>query len=402
MITVAEAEQIIQDHVADFGTEVVPFEAALGRVLAEDVVADRDLPPCHRVTMDGIAIRFAAFERGLRAFTVKGTVAAGHTPVEITADDECVEIMTGAALPASVDSVVRYEDVKIHNGIASITVDAIRDGQNVHRKGRDKKQGEVVAFAGQVIDSTLVSMAASVGMEKLLVSKLPCVVIISTGDELVEVDEQPTSYQVRHSNNYTVMAVLRELFGIRADKLHLPDEPEVMRRELERCLAAYDVLILSGGVSAGKFDYLPGILEDLRVKKLFHKVQQRPGKPFWFGIHEAVTHVFAFPGNPVSTFMCLHRYFVPWLLASLKSKVVSRKYAVLDKDVTFQAPLQYFMQVKITVSEQGQLLAMPMEGNGSGDFANLLDTDAFMELPQEQSNFKKGEVYRIWPFKRIL
>jgi molybdopterin molybdotransferase len=402
MVSVAEAEQIILLRAVDYGDEVIPFEAALGRTLAEDIEADRDLPPCNRVTMDGIAIRYATFEEGRRSFKIKAVIAAGEQPVDVDNEDECVEIMTGAALPSSLDTVVRYEDVSIQDGVASIITGNIKQGQNIHKKGKDKNRGDTVIAAGQVIDPAVISMAASVGKHSLLVKKQPSVVIISTGDELVAVDKQPTAFQVRSSNNHTISAVLQQL-AVPCDMLHIPDEPNVTRERINSCLERYDVLLLCGGVSMGKFDYVPAVLQELQVTKLFHKVQQRPGKPFWFGSHSKGALVFAFPGNPVSAFLCLHRYFVPWLLRSQGSSAGTQAvYAVLDTDVTFMPPLQYFMQVKIKLDERACLLARPVEGNGSGDFANLLDSDAFMELPMEQSSFKKGEIYRIWPFKKIV
>ena len=400
MTTVAEAEEIILNTAKDYGTELVPFEQALGRVLAEDLKADRDLPPCNRVTMDGFAIRYGAFESGIRSFNIKGTIAAGDKPIDIASEHECVEIMTGAALPDTTDTIVRYEDVEIKGDVATLLTDNIRKGQNIHVKGKDKKQDETVAVANEYINPAHISMAASVGKSTLLVKKLPKVVIISTGDELVDVDRTPTPYEVRRSNSYAVKAVLQQ-YSLQADTLHIPDEPVATRTRIEECLSKYDVIILSGGISMGKFDYVPQVLEDLKVEKLFHKVQQRPGKPFWFGKHANGVLVFAFPGNPVSTFMCLHRYFSPWLERSLG--IVSRKvFAELNEDVTFSPALQYFAQVKLKICKHGHVHATPMEGHGSGDFANLLDTDAFMELPLEQSIFKKGEVYRIWPFKQIM
>src|SRR4051794_22127672 len=146
-MTVAEAEKIILSSLRDFGTELVSLGSALGRVLAEDLEADRDLPPCNRVTMDGIAINYSAFEKGLRSYHIKATIAAGDIPVEIDNNDECVEIMTGAALPVTTDTVIRYEDVQIKDGMASMSLNEIRKGQNIHRKGKDKQQGEIVAKA---------------------------------------------------------------------------------------------------------------------------------------------------------------------------------------------------------------------------------------------------------------
>lgn len=401
MISVAEAEAIINQHITDYGTELVPFEQAPGRVLAEELYADRDLPPCDRVTMDGIAIRHTAYAAGIRTFRIKGTIAAGAVPGEIDRDDECLEIMTGAALPASVDTVVRYEDLQIINGTATITTEQVKNAQNVHHKGRDKRRGAIVATGNQVIDATVVSMAASVGKSVLQVKKLPKVVVISTGNELVDVHEQPEAWQIRSSNNYTIKAVLQP-YGILCDLLHIQDDKQSATEQLGKCLEQYDVVLLTGGVSMGKYDYVPQVLEVLQVTKLFHKIQQRPGKPFWFGRHHNSTVVFAFPGNPVSTFLCLHRYFLPWLEMCIGLTPKPATYAVLNKDVTFAPPLQYFMQVKVTVSDKGQLIAMPAEGNGSGDFANLLDTNAFMELPMEETNFVQGSSHRIWPFKPIL
>ena len=399
MVTVAEADSIIKAQVVSYGAERVPIHAAVGRVLAEDLYADRDLPPYDRVTMDGIAINYSAFEKGIRSFRIIATMAAGDAPVELTTDDECVEIMTGAVLPSSADTIVRYEDLDIADGIATVTISEIKKGNAIHYKGKDKKTGDIVVTANRVIDATVISMAATVGKSMLAVKKLPRVVIISTGDELVSIEETPNPYQLRQSNNYTLRSVAQQ-YGIAADMIHIPDDLHITRTQLSICLEAYDVILLTGGVSMGKFDYVPRVLEELKVEQLFHKVRQRPGNPFWFGKHANGLLVFAFPGNPVSTFMCAQRYFVPWLQESLgiKRKPV---FAQLTADITFAPQLQYFAQVTLNISETGQLLATPIEGNGSGDFANLVNSDAFMELPMERSNFNKGEVYPVWPFKQL-
>ena len=406
MISVSEAGQIIAAQTRHYNTESIPFESAVGRVLAEDIVADRDLPACNRATMDGIAIRFSAFAEGVRVFSIKGVQAAGDRPIEIEADQECIEIMTGGTLPVSVNTVIRYEDVVITDGMARVMIDDIRKGQSVHLKAKDKKLGEVLASSNRLIDSSVVGIAASAGKSNLVVRKLPRTIIISTGDELVEVGDNPLPYQVRRSNNHTIKAALDQ-YHLHADLLHLPDNPGITKNELTKCLADYDVLILSGGVSMGKFDYLPQVLEEVGVTKLFHKVRQRPGKPFWFGRNEAGVLVFAFPGNPVSTFMCLHRYFMPWLEASLYGALGSKEiapkcFAVLDGDFQFVPPLACFLQVNLSFNDQSQLVATPLSGNGSGDFANLVETNAFMELPEEKTTFKKGEMYPVWPFKHYL
>lgn len=397
MTTVEQAEKLILAQIKDYGDETVPFELALGKVLAEPIKADRDLPPFNRVTMDGIAIVYQAVENGISTFHIKATQAAGDGPVEITDQNECIEIMTGAVLPSSVNTIIRYEDLEIRAGLASIKVEGIKQGQNVHVQGADKKQHEILAASGQLVTPAIISLAASVGKTHLLVKKMPKVVIISSGDELVDVHETPSPYQIRKSNSYTVKAVLQQ-HGLQPDILHIPDDPEITKAQIQQCLLSYDVLLLSGGISMGKFDYIPQALEDLRAEKIFHKVAQRPGKPFWFGRYQDKALVFAFPGNPVATFMCLHRYFLTWLNATLGLAEQSPVYAVLDKDFKFQPPLQYYLQVKLNSNLQGQLIASPVEGNGSGDFANLADTEAFLELPMERDGFKQGEVFRIWKF----
>ncbi len=400
MITVEQAEKLIQEQAHDFGTESVPFETALGRVLAEDITADHDLPPFNRVTMDGIAIRYQAIEKGIHSFKIKDIQAAGDNPIEMAQDDECIEIMTGAALPSTADTIVQYENLEIKNGIATILNPSINKGQYLHLKGADKKQGDVLVTKNQIVTPAIISIAASVGKTNLLVKKRPRVVVISSGDELVNVEETPSPTQIRKSNSYTIKAVLAQYY-LPCDLLHIPDNPETIEQTINTCIKSYDVLILTGGISMGKFDYIPQALNNVGVETIFHKVSQRPGKPFWFGKHKNGTLVFAFPGNPVATFMCLHRYFLPWFKLS-QSVTTFPIYAVLTKDFHFTPALQYFLQVKLHINQQGQLEAAPIEGNGSGDFANLVDADAFMELPMMRDEFKKGEAFRIWSFKNLI
>ena len=397
MITVEEAEKIILAETADYGAEIVPFDTSLGRILAENIKADRDLPPFNRVTMDGIAINYSAIENGVSTFRIKGTQAAGDHPIEIDEQTECIEIMTGAILPPSTDTIIRYEDLELRAGLATLVTNELKRGQNIHYKGKDKSAGELVAQIGQLITPAIISAVASVGESELRVKKLPRVVVLSSGDELVDVHETPSPYQIRRSNSYTVKAVLQK-HHIEVGILHLPDNPEIIKKQLKTCIDNYDVILLSGGISMGKFDYIPTALEELNVNKLFYKVQQRPGKPFWFGKHDSGCLVFAFPGNPVSTFMCLHKYFLPWLKASIGQASKPPIKAVLSERISFHHPLKYFSQVKLHYNEHCQLMATPVEGNSSGDFANLLNTDAFMELPLERNEFKKGEVFKIIPF----
>ncbi|AZA98448.1 molybdopterin molybdenumtransferase MoeA [Chryseobacterium joostei] len=396
MITVQQAEDIVMSQHQDFGIEKIPYELAVGRVLAEDLCADRDLPPFDRPTVDGIAINYSAYQKGIMSFTIKAVQSAGEPSLSIDSENECIEIMTGAALGSSVDTVIRYEDISIDNGNASVNID-VKKGQNIHLKARDKKRGDILVKADQVITPAIIGIASSIGQTTLSVKKLPKIIIISTGDEMVSAESCPTPFQLRRSNGITIQAVL-EKYKIKADVLHLNDDYEEIKKELSRCINEYDVLLMSGGVSMGKFDYLPKACEELGIEKLFHKIKQRPGKPFWFGKSQNQKLIFAFPGNPVSVFMCLHRYFIPWLEKSLEIPDSGFQFAVLQNDIDFPFSLQYFAQVKLRVNSSGQLTAESVDTNGSGDFSHLADTHAFIELPMEQNTFRKGEVYKVWRY----
>jgi molybdopterin molybdotransferase len=186
------------------------------------------------------------------------------------------------------------------------------------------------------------------------------------------------------------------MMGWKGTQYHLRDNKEILSSSLKEILDNHDVVILSGGVSKGKFDFIPDVMEDLGIKKLFHQVSQRPGKPFWFGTGNRKV-VFALPGNPVSTYMCFYRYVKPWLLKSLG--VTERlPQAILSADFAFKPALTYFLQVRIAY-ESGKLMAHPDAGGGSGDFANLKNIDGFLELPLGGSSFKAGEVFPFIPFR---
>ena len=397
MTTVEQATQIILSNTFSFGEETVPFHLANGRILKEDLIAGRDFPPFDRVSMDGIAFQFDCFKKGKHSFKIEGLQAAGAPQLNLNHNENCLEVMTGAMLPNGTDSVVRYEDVLIENGVATVQVDSVKFGQNIHQKGTDRLAGTLIVKQGCKISPAEIGVAATVGKTHLKVLKQPKVAIISTGDELVDVGENPMAHQIRKSNVHNLAAAVSE-WGIMPDLFHLPDEKGAIHKILSKLLESHDALLLSGGVSMGKLDFIPVVLEELKVKKLFHKVSQRPGKPFWFGKSDSAV-VFAFPGNPVSSFACLNRYFFPWLRVSWGLPAFEEKYAVLGKDFYFKPDLTYFLQVKVGFEKNGKMTAFPIEGKGSGDLANLVDADAFMELPKGRNGFQQGESFPLFFYR---
>ncbi|NNE54473.1 MAG: molybdopterin molybdotransferase MoeA [Flavobacteriales bacterium] len=399
MITVEEATQLILSQTKDFGVESISWDKSLGRVLAEDIHADRNFPPFNRVMMDGIAIRKEDFDTGLRKFPVKGLLAAGDPPFELHGSGTCMEIMTGSALPKSVNCVIPYEQVTIADGLAHVDRDNVTNMMNVHLEGMDRNKGDLLIASGTEIGQAEIAILTTVGAVQVLVNQLPRITIVSTGDELVDVDQSPLPHQIRKSNVYALQALCRE-FSIEPNVIHIPDSKNEIRKELQGILDVTDVLLLSGGVSKGKKDFLPEILEELGITKSFHRVKQRPGKPFWFGYSEKLT-CFAFPGNPASTFMCSIRYFQPWLQLSLGLGSIEI-LATLEEDFNFKPDLTYFLQSAVSLDQNGRLKAIPRTGQGSGDLANLVDTNAFLEMPRERDNFEKGQIFRCWPFRKII
>jgi len=397
MISVKEAEAIILSNVPECSIQSIALSKAIGKILREPIYSDRDLPPYNRVAMDGIAINFASFEKGNRQFKIEGIGAAGSPQLTLNSSDNCTEIMTGAVLADKTDTVIRYEDVHIENGLARVVIDNCTKGQNIHPQGKDHQKGTLLIDKGTLLSAAEIGIAASVGKPAMQVAVSPKIAIISTGNELVDVDEQPLPYQIRSSNVYQIQAQLKH-WGITADRLHIPDELPVIKQQLENAIEQYDVLLLSGGVSKGKFDYLPQALADLDIKKAFHKITQRPGKPFWFGTNSSTT-VFAFPGNPVSTFTCLIRYFKIWLDAYLKMKSSKLSYFPLLEEVHFKPDLTYFLPVKLLTKVDGETTAKPSKGNGSGDFANLTHVDGFLELPKGKDIYEKGSYYPYFNFR---
>ena len=410
MISVKEALKTVLNSAQDFGVEEVPFLKSVGTILKEEVFADRDFPPFNRVSMDGIVIDYTSFKNGQRAFKIEGIQAAGSEQITLLNIKNCIEVMTGAVLPNNANTVIRYEDVTINNGIATITVDTINKGQNVHTKGKDGKSGALLIQKNTIISAAEIGVLATVGKSVVKIAKQPKVMIVSTGDELVGVAETPLTHQIRRSNVFTLVSLLKRLH-IPSETAHIIDDKPILKSKIATYLKEYDVLLFSGAVSKGKYDFLPEVFEELGLEKRFHKVAQRPGKPFWFGYSSASIIcnkggnvnsnkkiiVFGFPGNPISTFVNCLAYFYPWYYKSVGIEV-KEETAILAEDINFKPNLTYFLQVQLA-SEKGQLMAYPIKGNGSGDLASLVKTDAFIQLPSDKIKFKKGEFFPILKYR---
>ncbi|MBC2840560.1 molybdopterin molybdotransferase MoeA [Robiginitalea sp. SC105] len=399
MISSKEALQIVTGRKTNPGKESIDLADACGRYLAQPVYADRPLPPYDRATMDGIAIRHGDFRDGIREFSVLGMARAGESGQRLEGRNGCIEIATGAVVPEGADTVIRYEDLeKSEKGFRILSEP--KPGQSIHPAGSDAPEGELLLREGCRIGPAEIAVLASVGIHRPQVFRLPVIILVSTGDELVEVDQRPEPHQIRKSNTWSLRAALEE-FKIQPRLLHLADNADSIRNSLEKALSEADVLMLSGGVSKGKFDLIPEALEQLGVRKLFHRVAQRPGKPFWFGASEKKDCVvFSFPGNPVSTFLNYHLYFRDWLLSGM-GVVPGSHQARLAAATVNTSELTQFRLVKLK-TEAGTLWAEEIPMNSSGDFLSLARAEGFIRLEPAAEPYEEGTLVPLLPFKTEL
>ncbi|MCC7463085.1 MAG: molybdopterin molybdotransferase MoeA [Gammaproteobacteria bacterium] len=391
------AAQLIGERLVCLPIESLPVAHCVGAVLRENVYAERDQPPFDRVAMDGIALAAATAAPGARRFRMQALQAAGDVPLELTSPGHCIEVMTGTVLPGGCDTVVPCERVHIADGWAELqSGEALSAGRNIHRRASDVRQGALLLSAGTALRSPEVAIAAGAGMARLRVSTQPRVMVLSTGNELVEPGEPIAAHQVRRSNVYGVVAALHRNGFARVADEHLRDDAEEIRERLRVHLRTYDVLILSGGVSMGRFDLLPRVLPELGVERVLHGIAQRPGKPLWFGSSQEGCAVFALPGNPVSTLVCTSRYVVPALWAAMGAQPGPPERLALAENVDWEPRLTGFLPVRVALDDWARPWAHPVPTNGSGDFTSLAGTDGFVELPPGPNAYAKGFVTRLY------
>ena len=392
-ITPRLAEEAIHSRLTCLPIESLPLTQCVGGTLRENIYAERDQPPFDRVTMDGIAVDSAALRRGVRRFHVQATQPAGRPPIKLISDEDAIEVMTGAILPLGTDCVIPVEQVDVVDGIAALnTAVTTLPFHHVHRRGSDSRQGALLLEAGTLLRPPEIAVAASAGMARVRVSSQPAIMIVSTGDELVEPGEPIQDFQVRRSNAYALAATLRQRGFARIGEDHVLDDEKMLLDRLALHLTTHEVVVLSGGVSMGKFDFVPRALKQLGVQEVFHKIAQRPGKPMWFGIGPHGQSVFGLPGNPVSTLVCLIRYVIPAIAEAMGTKRTAPERLALAAAVTFQPALAYFLPVSIVHDDWGRPWANPQPPNGSGDFLSLAGTDGFVELPPGPNTYSKGFV----------
>ena len=369
--------------------ETVPLDQAGGRVLAEDVTADRDLPPFHRAIRDGYALRAADLAQAPAVLRCVGEVAAGRAFEAELHLSECVSIMTGAPLPAGADAVVmvehtasRGDDIEIHR--------SVQPGENVVLQGSEAARGAPVLARGRRLQAAEIGLLATMGMAMVAVYRRPGVAILPTGDEVVPIEQTPKWFQIRNSNAATLAVQVKSAGGVPIQLGIAPDRKDSLRRLIEQGLDS-DLLLLSGGVSMGKFDLVEEVLADLGAEFFFQGTAIRPGKPLVFGL---VRNLFFFglPGNPVSTFVTFELFVRPALArlggAEFEPAVFLR--ARLAKPFRQKSGLTMFLPARVSMQNRDPVVE-PVGWQGSGDLVGVAAANCFLVIHPNQTDLAAGD-----------
>jgi molybdopterin molybdotransferase len=397
MISVREAlDQVLRD-LPRLGGEQVVLTRAVGRVLAEGVRAARDVPPFRNSAMDGYAVRSADVGEASReravGLRVLETVGAGGVPSCSVAPETATRIMTGAPMPDGADAVVRVEDTMEADGFVEIRAGA-KPGANVRQAGEDVRAGEVVLDRGRRLRPADIGLLASIGVPAIRVSCRPRVAILATGDELVDVGQPPGRGQIVNSNAYALAAAVEEAKGVPVMAGVVRDRPELIRAAFDEAFRA-DVVLSTGGVSVGSFDYVRSVLRELGVEERFWKVAQRPGKPLTFGIRDRVP-VFGLPGNPVSSMVCFYVYVMPALrtMMGLERIHLPTTWATMAESVPKAPGLTEFIRCRLD-GGPGDLRARSTGTQSSGVLRSLSLGDGLIVAPPQLSLLEEGSRVRV-------
>jgi molybdopterin molybdotransferase len=397
MIPVSAAIQIVTANTPRLGTESVPLSEALGRFLAEDVIADCDLPPFDRAQMDGYAVCAEDTRTVPARLRVVGESAAGNGWHQEMHAGEAVRIMTGAPVPPGADAVQKVEVTReINDGGVVEILEPVAEGRSIVRKAAEIRSGAVVLSAGEQISAEMIATLASFGYASVKVGRRPRVAVLATGSELVSVAEKPGRDQIRDSNNYTIAAYAK-MAGALVETLPLAgDDKEKLQRQMAQAVTRTDVLITSGGVSMGVYDFTKAALIDMGTKVFFERVALRPGKPTVFGRLND-TLVFGLPGNPVSVAVTFH-LFVRGALRAMqgaKQLAATTESAILLSNVRGTMERESYLPATLVTNEQGCIMAEPLKWGGSSDFVAFARATALIIVPADVKTVDEGSCVKI-------
>src|ERR1051325_430631 len=398
MISVAEAIQIVRQQTHTLPVEQVSLQHALGRVLAQDVVADSDMPPFDRSQMDGYAVRAVDAQAAPVRLRIVGESAAGKGWHNQLDEGQAVRIMTGAPVPTGADSVQQVELThELKDGTVVELLENVEEGKSIVKRGAEIKAGETVLSAGTMINAAMMAVLAAFGYARVAVFRRPRVAVMATGTELVSVDQKPGQDQIRDSNNYSI-AAYAELAGATVERLPLTgDETSLLKNQIAKAAETCDLIVTSGGVSMGVYDLTKSALRELDAELLFERIGLRPGKPTVFARLPSGTLVFGLPGNPVSVAVTFNLFARTALLAmqGATEPALKRETAALAKSVKGTADRESYLPVQLTTNDDGELIAFPLKWGGSSDFVAFALTTALVIVPAGSKKVEAGTLLNV-------
>ncbi|HLG14577.1 MAG TPA: gephyrin-like molybdotransferase Glp [Blastocatellia bacterium] len=391
MITVDEALGIVLDHVEPLDFETAALGHAHGRVLAEDVRADIDLPPFDRARMDGYAVRSEDTNSAPAVLRVVGQLAAGATFDGVIGPGEALQIFTGAPVPRGADAVQRVEVTDRDGDCVSIN-EAVVSGQFITPHASEVRAGAVVAEAGREIGPGEMAVLASFGYAEVVVSRRPRVAVISTGSELIDVSAKPDGAQIRNSNNYTIASYARRAGADVTMLGTVEDNLDATKAVLLAAGESRDVVITSGGVSMGEFDLVKAAMTEIGAEILFDKVRIRPGKPTVFA-RRGGTYFFGLPGNPVSTSVTFNVFVRPAIrrMQGDSSPLVPTVRVELARSIIDPSSRRSYLPASLSVKD-GRAMAEPLRSGGSSDLVAFMNADALIIVPEDTHEIPAGEI----------
>jgi len=398
MISVAEAIQIVRQQTHTLPTDQVSLPHALGRVLAQDIVADSDLPPFDRSQMDGYAVRAVDAQAAPVRLRIVGESAAGrgwHNQLE---EGQAVRIMTGAPVPEGADSVQQVELAhELKDGTVVELLENVEAGKSIVRRGAEIQAGETVLTAGTMINAAMMAVLAAFGYANVNVFRRPRVAVLATGTELVSVDQKPGQDQIRDSNNYSIAAYAELAGGVVERQPLTGDETSLLKNQIAKAAESCDLIVTSGGVSMGVYDLTKAALRELDAELFFERVALRPGKPTVFARLPNGTLAFGLPGNPVSVAVTFNLFARTSLLAmqGATEPALKRETAVLARKVKGNADRESYLPVQLTTNDDGELIAFPLKWGGSSDFVAFALTTALAIVPAGTKAVEAGSLVNV-------
>jgi len=390
MISVQEAKKIISKNVSSLEPVLLPLSQTAGLILAEDIYATTDIPAFPQSSMDGYAFSFEGWKKHKR-LKIAGEVAAGSNEKFTLTPANAVRIFTGAAVPAGADTVIMQEKIQVENGELKIEDETIEQGNSVRLKGSEIKGGELALGKESVLSPAAIGFLAGIGMAEVRVYPNPSITIIITGNELQQPGQPLLHGQVYESNSFTLIAGLQQLHINDTKILYATDKPEVVTGTLRKALEQADVVLLTGGISVGDYDFVLQSATECGVEKLFHKIKQRPGKPLYFGKKESKL-VFGLPGNPSSVLTCFYQYVVPALEKLSKRKIGLQILQVpLERSFRKTVGLTHFLKGFYN----GKTVA-PLDAQESYRLSSFAKANCLIQVDEDTTSLKEGELVDVY------